>query len=417
MKSRKHALLIIIALIAIAVLAGVQYGGASSLLAQMNSCGSITLELDGITYTGDVCPQEPTSTPEPTMEPTVTPEPTATPTETPAPPEHDTLMCHGAETGDGHTHGSCVEDLPAGAIRDFLEANPLFAGVGQPWRSSDTENGYPHEIGKHEGYKHLYQEFAACYQFNTAPGPLCVRAIWLQVHSMGTAHEVRVANSVHSLTFVAEVCDANFSNCGVVAGGEIEHYGEIHSQYKQAGCPDVPGGVVYPEPYHADHPPYVANNAARSDFFSRPARLFWSSLRSEAIAPYVGEVNNLIQVAWVENAYEIPNTDPSMCAHHEHDLVWSTSTNDGFLNQYAIWTLKIQIENYPRPFSGFTNRDGLLDTSCTEPGFSCIPLFISDTVPAGDALFNLPVDNDSLNTPAGVIDITEPDVYMPGMAP
>lgn len=411
MKSIGTVLLIIVASIALMITLNMSPSSSTPVFAQTgNGCGDITLDLDGVVYTGQVCSQVPAPTDTPTVEP-----PPA-PTDTPAPPEHDTLMCHGAETGDGHTHGFCVDDLPPGAIRDFLVSNPLFAGVGQPWRSSDVENGYPHTNGKHEGYKHLFQEFTDCYQFNAQPGPLCVKAIWLQVHSMGTAHEVRVSGSVHSLTFVAEVCDAGFSNCGIVAGGEIEHYGEIHSQYKQTDCPGVPGGITYPEPYHTAQPPYVAGHVARSNFFDRPARLFWSSTTNPVIVPYLGDFNNLIEVAWAENAFQVPNTNPDLCANPEHDMTWAPSTNDGFINQYVIWTLRINIEDFPRPFSGFTNRDGLLDTSCTEPGFSCIPLTISATVPEGEALFNLEVDNDDFDTPAGVIDITEPNVYMPGHA-
>lgn len=335
--------------------------------------------------------------------------------------QHDTTVCHGAETGDGHTHGFCVEDLPPGPIRTFLEENPLFAGVGQPWLSSEHENGYPFPMGKHEGYKHLFQEFEQCRQFTGTPTNedfACVKAIWLQPHTMGTAHEIRVSGSAHSLTFVAEICtDETFTDCGIVAGGEIERYGEVHAQYKQTGCPGIEGGVYYPPRHTVSQPPYVAVNAQRSDFFSRPARIFWSSLRNATMEPYAGDVNNLIQVAFAENAFEVTSSSAATCAHHEHDRVWAHSTNDGFINQYAIWTIKIMIEDYPRPFSGYTDREGNLDTSCTEPGFACIPLFISETAPVIDAFFNLPVSNDTFSTPEGVIDITEPNVFMPGHAP
>jgi len=325
--------------------------------------------------------------------------------------QHDTTMCHGAETGDGHTHGYCVDDLPPGAIRDFLEANPLFAGVGQPWLSGPAENLYPYP-GKHEGYKHLYQEFDTCYQFQVRADSLCLKAVWLQVHSMGVVAEIMAPHSQHSLTFVAEACDPTFTQCGIIAGGEIEHYGEIHSQYKATDCPGVPDGIVYPDQYHTSQPPYVANHTAR-DFFSRPARIFWSSLRSATIAPYVGEVNNLIQVAWVENAFEVTSSNPALCANPDHNRVWTTSTNDGFINQYVIWTVKVRSALYPRPFVGYTDREGN-SVACDEPGFDCIPLYVSDTLPPGDIFFNLPVANDAFTTPAGAIDITEPNVFMPG---
>jgi len=451
---------IVILVFAAAIFSSLQ-APAQLLGAQTAGCDQPTPELSGAVYTGEPCPQAPTRppsvtpgpintppptstprrtstatpshtptmtdtpTPTDTLTPTITPTPSDTPavppepTNTPEPtPEHDTTMCHGAETGDGHTHGFCVEDLPAGPIRDFLEANPLFAGVGQPWMSTEMENGYPFPIGKHEGYKHLYQDFDTCFQLVTTPGEnyRCLKAIWLQVHSMGTAHAARAPGGIHSLTFVAEVCDVTFTSCGIVAGGEIEHYGEIHSNYKQTGCPGVEGGVEYPEPYHIDSPPYVANNVARV-FTSRPARIYWASVRGGVMIPYVGDVNNLIQVAWVENAFEVPSTDPAQCANPAYDQVWAESTDAGFINQYAIWSVFIMIDEYPRPYTGYTTREGHATSECTEPAFGCIPLYISGTVPAGDIFFSVPVANDSLNHPAGVIDITEPGVYMPGMAP
>ncbi len=333
------------------------------------------------------------------------------------PQSHDTSACHGAETGDGHTHGFCVDDLPAGAIRDYLEANPLFAGVGQPWVSGPTENLYPFPAGKHEGYKHLWQEFDTCHQFAPRPGEgsLCLKAVWLQVHSMGVAEELMAHHGEHSLTFVAEVCAADFMSCGVIAGGEVEHYGEVHAQYKRTDCPGIPDGIQYPEPYHTSQPPYAANHADRN-FLSRPARIFWSSLRSKTIEPYTGPVNNLIQVAWSENAFEVTSAVAGECADPAHDRVWAASTDAGYINQYVIWTVKIRSAVYPRPFIGYTDRNGN-SVACEEPGFDCIPFYISETVPPGDVFFNLPVKNDTFSTPAGVIDITEPGVYMPGVAP
>jgi hypothetical protein len=340
--------------------------------------------------------------------------------------EHDTEVCHGAM--DGHTHGMCFEDLPEGAIKDFLAANPEFQEVGHDWVSSPIENLYPLSEGKHEGYKMIYFEAAKdglCYQSKNSgviPDDNCIKAILLTVHSIGTGHASRTPGGIHSLTAVAEVCnrdgDVLGDQCGIVQVAEMEHYGEIHSIYKNTGCPGVADGVYYPSPYTVNdgngndaQPPYVASVVSRRD--NHPPRLFWSSLRNSLMEQYV-PANYLVQVAWTENAWSVPNTDPALCADPAHDIVVADSTDEGFINQFVLWTVSIDIEDYPRPFDGFTTRDGKPVADCTEPGFYCLPIHIDESVPAGDVFYNVPVRNTDFSTAVDIVDITEPGVMRPG---
>jgi hypothetical protein len=343
--------------------------------------------------------------------------------------EHDTEVCHGAL--DGHTHGHCFEALPGGAIKDFLIENHEFQHVGHPWVSSEVENQFLYPPGKHEGMKMLYFDAAkdgVCHQFANTDDPSsgsCLKAIYLQVHSPGIGDESRTPGNVHSVTSIAEVCDRDGdglgTQCGVVQVAEIENYGEIHSLYKKAGCPGVPGGLYYPSPYSVDdgdgnssQPPYVATVSSRGN--SHPNRLFWSSLRNAVMEQYV-PANYLLQVAWVENAWSVPNTDRLLCADPANDIVTADSTDEGFINQYVIWTVRIDIEDYPRPHDGFTTRHGEPAPGCTAPGFDCLPIHIGADVPAGDVFFNLPVRNNDFSTAVEIIDITEPGVLRPGTHP
>ena len=199
--------------------------------------------------------------------------------------------------------------------------------------------------------------------------------------------------------------------CGIVAGGEIESYGEVHAQYKQTFCAGLEGGVQYPEPHHISQPPYVAVNRSHS---GDEHNFFWSSLRNQLMVPFAGQVNNLIQVAFIETAWEIPSADPLECGQPQFDVVFcansETCADD---SRFWIFTVKLFIEDYPRPFEGFTDRDGLPAPECIGASHDCIPLMIDAGVPDGNVFFNRPVMPDITE----FLDYSEPGLYMPGGAP
>ena len=405
---------------------------------------SVSLDLLGRTPIArilcELVQETPTATPRVTETPTETlvvtesPTPTSTIVVTEPPPVgvHNVVPCHDAL--DGHTHGTCYEDLPEGLIKDFLTENPEFQDISFPWVSSEVENVFPYPSGKHEGFKKLFFEYPVgeCHQFTgvNPPSGNCVRSAYLQVHSPGIADEARTAGSTHSVTGIFEVCNKSFTSCGVVQVAELENYGEIHSLYKETGCPNVPGGVYYPSPYSVGdgngddaQPPYVANSVP-SVQGARPNRLFWSSLRNSLMEKFV-PANYLLQIAWTENAWSIPSTTPSLCANPNNDIVTADSTEDGFINQYVIWTIEVDLGAFDRTdaegnivdFDGFTTRDGHPDSLCTESSFSCLPIHIDASVPLGDVFFNLPVRNNNFaqSPDAIVIDLTEPGLVRPGL--
>lgn len=354
-----------------------------------------------------------TPTPKPTTEATGTPGPFPTPTlaalPTPA-SDHDTSTCHGAETGDGHTHGHCWFDLPAGPIRSYIEANPVFGQVGHPWHSSPTENLYPWPVGAHEGHKFIYEEYDECHKFvNTggAPDGPCVWAAYFAPHSTGIAEEIyKPPLSVHSQKWVLDTCPAQGApatpeqDC-IVASGDLAVYGEVHNEYKTDYCTGLlPGLIQYPAGLSVEQPPYVAvnktlmGNVYEALGYPRP--------------------NNLLQVAWIESTWEGPNPDPLLCGNPLYDVVACASSAAGCENsRFWLFTFEVKIAEYPRPFDGFVDRLGDPASGCTEMGHDCIPLHIGADVPPGDVFFNRPVQPD--DTP--FLDYAEPNLFMPGTAP
>ncbi|MGH2536822.1 MAG: hypothetical protein ACRDHL_05470 [Candidatus Promineifilaceae bacterium] len=371
----------------------------------------------------------------PTATAIVPPQATATippsATSTPAlPGSHDVTVCHGAETGDGHTHGICPADLPPGPIRAFVEANPLFAAVGHPWHSSMTENVFPYPAGKHEGHINLYYQFSECMQSSNVletPDASCLRALYVQVHSMRIAEELYLGHTeaadgqAHSIRFVAEVGDQEtFESEGVVAGGQISVYGELHQSYKKEGCEAFTQGVRFPDPYSvysggdetSGQVPYVAVRQGGNDPF---ATFFWNSQTNQVIQNLVYEpdVNRLIEIAWSEIPWERVSSDPVLCGLPEFDEVLCPASAAGCRNtEFSFWTLKLNLEDYPRPFNGYVDRSGVHAPACTEPGHDCIPLHIDAGVEPGQNVFhNRPVVG--LEDDPFVLDLSEPGLVMP----
>lgn len=364
-------------------------------------------------------PTEPRASPTPTkvvtVEPTMEPTPieTVLPTSAPTlPPEptstgHDDSACHGAL--DGHTHGMCFSDLPNGPVKSFISDNMWIYNLDNEVKSSPTENTL-----KHDGFKFLFAKFNGCQQFGNSDrvgNDSCITEALFRVHSLGIAEAMRTPNSKHSIMVVANICDQSLTNCGVGVFPEVESYGEVHSQYKKTGCFNLEGGVMHPDKYSINagagnnaQPPYVANRTSKFD------QVLWSSLTNPAVQL---DENHLVQVAWSENMFETVNNDPNLCADPNFDLLHYSSTNEGFKNQYLFDTIVLNIDSFSRPFDGYVSPNGLINNSCNSPSLNCFRTIIESSVPQGDAFYNIAVRNIGQSTTGVVIDITEPNIYMP----
>jgi hypothetical protein len=331
----------------------------------------IQLLVDGVTVYDSGGPPA-TATPQPTREPTVAPtaatEPTATATSEPtatATPGHDTSLWHPPALG--HHHGADPWQSDPRIVA-FLEDNPVFAAIGHPWLSSPMENGFPD--GKHSGFKFLAETDTGCEE--TVPGWLCVDSYLYQVHSTGIGAEWRVR--IHSHKAVLVVCDADGTQCGIVATGGHADFGNPHDLYKQSICPlasNPPAGTGLHQP------PYRVRGGAGPN-------IFWSSLHNPVTFQYYDPVpNRILQTAWIESdVWSLPVVGPG-CVDPEQDEV-----TGGNQTTFQVFTFRLKIEDIPRPFEGFTDVYGNVDATCTEMGPNCVPLYVGADVPAGNVYFN-----------------------------
>lgn len=325
-----------------------------------------------------------TLTPSPISSPTLaltsegTPLPSTPPVATSTPFVHDVFTWHEAGVGFHH-HGANPLD-PAQtrpAIVDWLTTNewgPLFSQVGNLWESSSIENVWPWPMGKHEGFAFLSEMDTGCPLNKLPPSTgACIEAYTFKVHALGNFNEFFAQS--HSDAFVGLVCDReNETQCGIVATGGVANYGMAHAQYKEVEC------VLDTNPgYSLEQTPYRSINSSLRYF------LQWSSLTSDSLDEFFPEPpNQILQTVWSNRPFSVPTLencgDPS--SYIEHTNIENRN------NIYQVFTIILKLDRFPRPFMGFTNVHGTIDPTCTAPSTTCVPLYIEEGVPPGNAILN-----------------------------
>lgn len=328
-----------------------------------------------------------TFTPSVTQDATNTPAPSLTPTSMIV--GHDVTIWHAPGVA-GHQHGLNPLDAHPEIVA-WLETHKwgsLFSSVGTLWASSPIENLFPWPLGKHEGFVFLAENDTHCDQFD--PGGKfahgnCINAYLFQVHALGNAAEYFALK--HSDKGVFYVCDQAGVKCGIVATGGVTNYGERHNAYKKDLCL-FPGIPVYEGNDSLNQPPYVAVAG------SKRQTVFWSSLLNFTMEKYFTPVpNRLLQVAWNNRPFSVTaansDSDPNLCA--DLDVQMNHDNPENRNNTFQVFTLLLYLDQFPRPFEGYTNLDGVEDKTCTAPSAVCVPLYIGADVPLGNATLNRPV--------------------------
>jgi hypothetical protein len=324
-----------------------------------------------------ICPPEPTPAETPTATATATASPTATltPTATTPPmPGHNTLEWHAP--AEGHHHGHDPLDTIFGG---YIAANWPHT-LAHSWPTSDAENGWP--VGKHTGYQFLYEEATGCAD-RTNSGANCPVSYLLEVHSIGTGHAFRTR--VHSFRLLATICGpGGRPPCGLVEMGGHFDFGQLHSQYKQTLCP-LPGSAVYEGDANGFAPPYTSINGSARDAAYWNAVITPGTERAFDPAP-----QRHVSAAWFElDPWSVPGPGAA-CVDPANDVL-----TGGRQTRFQLFILSVKLDSLPtaRPFSGFTDVYGDLAPDCQAEGPNCVPLYIGEGVPAGDALLFRAVDH------------------------
>jgi hypothetical protein len=285
-----------------------------------------------------------------------------------------------------HTHGTDPDKT-------------IFADIVKTW---SQEISYPWQTPnendlKHKGYVYLYEEFPTCIQFSgigTVFNDNCITHVLYIPHSIGTT--MAMTTRFHSFRLAARVCNRDLTQCGIVQTGGWSDFGVLHCPYKKTACPLssdpqplAQDNGVLPSKVTVDQPPYRA--VPPIDLVSRGLKdgkitQFWSSLgpNPSVVAYYPDTYNLTFEGAWV-GVDGWGGIDPknTTAAH------FICETGNCKLNHSTFQIFTIKLKDLPKgPFTGFTNRQGKIDTSCNQEGPNCIPLVIESNVPAGTAFMN-----------------------------
>lgn len=344
----------------------------------------------------------------------VAPPPPPPPPNIPPCEDHDPAAWHGTwDQSKGcyyeHHHGTNPFSTPF-ADR-VAEWGQLFAGEA------------------HHGFVFLWVEAEnGCEKFDEW-GEGCVRRALLRVHSTGTIHHLKVRQ--HSARLIAEVCNQNQTQCGVVETGSIQDYGIVHCPYKEIHCPLTvdPWGDLSGDGDNLsgleDQPPYKA--ARTIDLIDRVLEnsanpQFWQSLGPNTImfkffddsggGAYHPTPNQTFKLAWkAHDSWGLVDPMDFATDHPSENHLDAPDFRGGFNHsRFCVFNIRISFPDFVQVgpgFEGWTDRHGAIVENCTQEGVDCHPLKISSSVPQGIRTFSLSrsVMPDCRDTPSQDFDV------------
>lgn len=360
-----------------------------------------------------------TATPSPTAAATLTP--TLGPSLTPTPGPTGEALCR--------NYHAWQVDLRYPGLGAFsygfnpCESIPLYGPVFAAYLAEQDVDGFPHSSSAEEpnGWRWLRVRIDAdgtqstgvtpgegCAYFDNnpqvpPPERLCITNVTMRVHNPGDAAHAKKRN--HSVVVAARVCDdvdgKPVPPCGTVLTMAIEDWGPKHMPYKTAICyddttPRDANGNVYP-PTLIDQPPYVALQPARKGF----AHQFISTIT----------FNPLVEPFYLSAFPEFPNhivrTSWNLMDAKEVMTCGGEAVPTGYdASAYLLHALVLANLPTARPFTGYTDKNGYVDPTCTALSETCFLLYVEGSVPQGIPFMSYPVQfdgQDAGGVPTGVI--------------
>ncbi len=380
------------------------------------------------TPTGIVTTQTPT--PSPTLPTTATPDlPTATPGGTATPALSTATPVAGDPCSHWHPYGPDLRYPSLGAFDMGVNPCTLIPVFGETLNTYLTEenvDGFPKsgEFEEVDGYTWLYARVkedgtqdqliapgAGCALFDNGSNPiddkLCITNVAYRVHMRGDEAHAKKRN--HSGIIFARACAIGANGkpelpCGVVMTSGIEDWGPKHVPYKTSYCYDAttPRHFETNELYPLDligQTPYFAIQPTRGGYSHQfvSTITFNPNVEPYYMGAYPEFPNHILRATWnLMDALE-----EFHCAEGEE------IKPTGFLaTKYILHAVTLANLPETRPFVGWTDKNGYVDPTCTETGWTCYPLVITEDLPLGTPFMSYMVQMDGLNadgTSTGVI--------------
>jgi hypothetical protein len=309
-----------------------------------------------------------------------------------------------------HEHG---EPFPTWARQVFGNYTQFTgAEISYPWQTP-SEN-----LLKHEGYKLYHKDlrqgypYSSDYEFSADPCPALsgpqdptpggsaklvrVAAYSLQTHNLSHTHEALTRK--HSYVAMLLVCDPATDQFGTIITGGHADYGQRISPYQGqlVALPDQPQPA-----YDVKREPYLAHPCADCDgkFSSRMNRKVTNEATWTNEPVYVVGANKIVNFSFrIRNAYdgiEDRFTRPApvmLCTQDGGNTFhqpgcYHVGTQHNFF-QVRGWGVPSALASGGAQFvtfSGFTDLNGNINTSCTQASATCVPLHLRNA-PVGSLI-------------------------------
>lgn len=369
-------------------------------------------------------PLPPTATPEPVVQAqpaqpeAATQQPAGQPGDpyaaAPACPSHDPNQWHGlwdAARGCHYNHTHNAD--PSQVDNVFGPAGQWTGGmsISYPWQTLN-ENQY-----KHQGYKYAAAADLPCTQDTyeyVNPQPGCVRAYRIEHHALGGPMDGVVR--FHSYFAEVRICTRDGSRCGIVRTGGHSDYGILHVPYKEAWIPlpekDPPELWQYfndrsqvnlnVDPYRAYNTLALMQQMRAPEHTCKTCvgpghelRTTWAGKTHFGGSDWAVGNQTVGFQFWTFDDWG--GFDPNNVA--DYQLVCPEANCRFNSSEHALYTVSVNIApelddngdgivNY----SGFTDLNGNIVSTCSAAGQNCVPLSI-ENAPVGKFLYSFQAPN------------------------
>jgi hypothetical protein len=338
----------------------------------------------------------------------------------PACADHPTTSWHGLVDNARGCHYDHTHNWDPASVADVLgAAGTIWGGqtVSYPWETN-LENHH-----KHTGYKYATNKNLGCEQGGAWwYGRNCVDAFRIEYHSAGV---LDIPVRMHSYYVEARVCTPDMQKCGIVRTGGWADFGIMKGPYPGSHIP-VPQDPPNLTDEQKKIEPYRAVNPLIDDDGTNNLNLF----RSVAVGKVLSDPNKFNLVYWStdlppRNQYGYNKRtsfkfwvydDPAVIDRNNSTIPLVICPNYDCLynnSQHVVYEVSVNVPESLDPdgdgrvtYSGFTDRQGNIASSCTAASLDCVPLRIEDA-PTGTGVWGS--NADGVNGSGIGLDIKQPD--------
>lgn len=268
--------------------------------------------------------------------------------------------------------------------------------ISYPWQThvgggahhSQPQPGQLENQLKHSGYNWIVRENMPCVPAAGATG--CITDFRLQAHIVFSPVDAVVR--FHSYWVEAKVClPSDLANCGTIRTGGWMDYGRLsvttrhpNGQFTSVFVPLPSDPPTPPDSTRRLHP---GNSDAAVNPLTTASESFWYGTRKITAGMSVPALFHTVHIAQGDIWQNISPTSPSITNLYCYSCEFNGSTIQmhqlGFRVDQMLKNKYDPDNNGRIDFNGYTDRFGVVSTTCTAAGLDCVPLVLTNVPIAG----------------------------------